>query len=326
MVILDGTQIENASRIADQIKSSSPKTKVLILTDYDPVAKNPTAIVTKNVDCYLPKSEAVSYIKLSIPLFISQQKLEIENDRSREFARRHAEQANVGKGAAAVAHNNNGHLAAASLAVEGLARILKEALDGRKDDKAGRLDTLANKYLAEIHAHHGQMGATNRAILDLNRKNSALSLYSINEVIFGTAAMLTGHVREKNIEFKLQLDKDDPKLYGERQQLVSIIFNLILNACQAVSPGGKVTVATTKLAKTVEITVTDNGPGIPENVLPHIFEEYFTTKPEEVGTGLGLYSVQKTVSDMEGQITVLTKLEMGTTFKITLYFVITTDN
>jgi signal transduction histidine kinase len=81
--------------------------------------------------------------------------------------------------------------------------------------------------------------------------------------------------------------------------------------------GGQLTVATGRTGNEVEITVSDNGPGIPEAIRHSVFEPFVTTKPEGQGTGLGLSTVLMVVERHEGKIDFTTS-PAGTTFRLRL--------
>ena len=121
--------------------------------------------------------------------------------------------------------------------------------------------------------------------------------------------------KEKDIVFKSNEDKIIINI--DRPQIVRIMTNLIKNAIQACenikSPVIKVSIK--KMSKTVSITVKDNGNGIPLNIRKNIFEPNFTTKSGGMGLGLGM--VKNLVNSYEGKIDFESKVNKGTTFKIT---------
>ena len=109
-----------------------------------------------------------------------------------------------------------------------------------------------------------------------------------------------------------------PRLECQVSQLNQVFLNLIMNAAQAIDGAGVVTVSTTVHGACVRITVEDNGSGIPDDVLPRIFEPYFTTKPMGSGTGLGLAIARDIVAEHGGTLTVTSQVGVGTTFQIEL--------
>lgn len=101
-------------------------------------------------------------------------------------------------------------------------------------------------------------------------------------------------------------------------QLNQVFLNLINNAAQAIPGDGKVTVRSAVDGDRVRIDVTDTGTGIPEEVRPHIFDTYFTTKPAGEGTGLGLPIVKSIVEEHGGEVKFRSRIGEGTTFTVFL--------
>jgi signal transduction histidine kinase len=114
-----------------------------------------------------------------------------------------------------------------------------------------------------------------------------------------------------------------PRVDANETRLGQIFLNLILNAAQAIPEGAvgrnEIRVAIRPIGpQLVAVEVSDSGAGIPEHVLPRIFELFFTTKPVGVGTGLGLAICARLVGEIGGAIAVETLPGKGTTFRVTL--------
>ena len=92
-----------------------------------------------------------------------------------------------------------------------------------------------------------------------------------------------------------------PMLVGVRDQLVQVVFNLLLNAVDATGRGGTITVTAEADAKAVTVTVSDDGPGVPADAEGKLFRPYFTTKKH--GTGLGLFVSRKLAVGHGGDLT-----------------------
>jgi two-component system NtrC family sensor kinase len=105
-------------------------------------------------------------------------------------------------------------------------------------------------------------------------------------------------------------------------QLNQVFLNLINNAAQAIPGEGTVTVRSRVDGDRVRVDVSDTGSGIPDHVQPHIFDNYFTTKPAGEGTGLGLPIARTIVEEHGGEVQFKTCLGAGTTFSVFLPLVL----
>ncbi len=103
---------------------------------------------------------------------------------------------------------------------------------------------------------------------------------------------------------------------GDESQLQHAFMNLLLNAVEAMSQGGELTVRTETGAGKLKITIRDTGTGISPENLTHVFETFFTTKKN--GTGLGLAICRRVVEEHHGSIEILSEAGRGSTFIITL--------
>lgn len=101
-------------------------------------------------------------------------------------------------------------------------------------------------------------------------------------------------------------------------QLNQVWLNLLVNAAQALKDGGEIRITTRRNDKYVEITISDNGPGIVSENLEKIFDPFFTTKPVGEGTGLGLSVTYSIIEKHGGVIAVASQFGKGATFRVTL--------
>ena len=115
---------------------------------------------------------------------------------------------------------------------------------------------------------------------------------------------------------------ETPPVWANEARLGQIFLNLVMNAAQAIpegnSEGNEIRVSTAKLGDRVAIEVRDTGAGIPLDVLPKVFDAFFTTKPLGVGTGLGLTICHRLVSALGGSIGVESKVGEGSCFRVVL--------
>jgi signal transduction histidine kinase len=138
----------------------------------------------------------------------------------------------------------------------------------------------------------------------------------INQIIRNTSVLLSEELKAYNVTVEEQLDPNLPLVMLDAEQLKQALLNIIKNAAQSMSDGGVVTVRTRLDEGMVWIDVSDTGKGIAQEMLPNLFDPFFTTRPD--GTGLGLAVTRKIVVDHGGDISVESKLGSGTTFTISL--------
>ncbi len=122
----------------------------------------------------------------------------------------------------------------------------------------------------------------------------------------------------KNIKIKFDFPQDLPPVKIREEELREILFNLSLNARDAMKDGGLLLIKARESTSKVEFILRDTGCGMDENTKRRIFEPFFTTKPPGEGTGLGLYIVYQIVQKVGGEIEVKSRPEEGTCFYIRL--------
>jgi len=138
----------------------------------------------------------------------------------------------------------------------------------------------------------------------------------LNAAISDTHKMLHRMLGEE-IAIETSLEPELEPVRMDRGHLVQILMNLAVNARDAMSHGGKLVITTRGRAGGVMLSVTDNGCGMPSDVVARIFEPFFTTKGDR-GTGLGLSVVHGIVAEARGRIEVHSEVAKGTTFEIYL--------
>ena len=109
-----------------------------------------------------------------------------------------------------------------------------------------------------------------------------------------------------------------PELSGVPQQLRQVFVNLLLNASQAISPGGHIRITTRVEGGRAVVIVADDGPGIPPEIIDRIFDPFFTTKPVGEGTGLGLGIAYQIVRSHGGALRVESTPGHGASFRVEL--------
>ncbi|MCX7598865.1 MAG: response regulator [Armatimonadetes bacterium] len=145
---------------------------------------------------------------------------------------------------------------------------------------------------------------------------------SVADVIVEVADLLRPLAAEKDVTMDLCLSSQLPPVYADRNELVSIVRNLVDNAIKYNRPGGRVTVTAAPDGPYVRISVADTGVGISEEGKRRLFSEFFREKRPEtayiVGTGLGLSIVKRLVDFYHGRIEVESVVNEGSTFSVWL--------
>jgi len=136
---------------------------------------------------------------------------------------------------------------------------------------------------------------------------------SIEEVLGQTLLLLGGELRKTAISVQLELAEHLPDIDCTAETLQQILVNLLINARDALADTKNPTIHIAALAtgNFVELIITDNGPGISDEIQSRMFDPFFTTKTPGKGTGLGLSVTQRLVQDSGGSISVQSKIGEG---------------
>jgi signal transduction histidine kinase len=186
--------------------------------------------------------------------------------------------------------------------------------------------------LSKINHHGKRAGSIVKGMLEHSRKSEGKKELVDLNVLADECLKLGFHgLRAKDktfsADFKTHFAEDLPEVSVVRQDIGRVLLNLINNAFYAVHDFGKtqdkeykptVTVSTTQAKNQIEITVSDNGKGIPEQIQDKIFQPFFTTKPTGEGTGLGLSLSYDIIKAHGGELVVKSKVGEGAIFSITL--------
>ncbi len=218
----------------------------------------------------------------------------------------------VGRLAAGVAHEINNPLAI----INEKAGLMKDLLElfGDVDRNKEKFIDFINVIIENVRRcqtiTHRLLGFARRTDLTYEPTN-------LNDVIKEVMKFLEKEILFKNIRLSLNLKQDVPEILSDKGQIQQVLLNIVSNAIDAVEKGGFIEISSDiKDDDTLQISIKDNGHGIPRQILEHIFEPFFTTKEKGKGTGLGLSISYSIIRKLGGLISVESEVNKGTTFTI----------
>jgi len=271
-----------------------------------------------HVDSRDELAELAAAINLGAASFLSIQRdlNEQVSERSREVIR-NEQLASVGFLAAGVAHEINNPLASIAWSAEALEsrlhRILhpidsSSVMKQLAGDTSGvDLDTLRT-YLRRIQDEAFRCKGITERLLDFSRLgiNQRKQFIDMNEVVHDVVDMVRhlGQFRSQRIEFQ---PRPMPMIaWASPQEMKQVMLNLLTNSLESLDPtqgDGFVTIHVEALSDSVRIVIEDNGCGMSDEVLEHLFEPFFTRRRDGRGTGLGLPITSRIIADHGGRIT-----------------------
>ncbi len=226
----------------------------------------------------------------------------------------------VGQLSGGIAHDFNNLLTV----IVGNAEFLSEQLSDLPElQKLVDSITLAGERGAEL---------TQRLLAYGRRQTLQPTQINCNELVGGMRKLLK-HTLSEEIEVRVSLDPELASAYADPGQLESAILNLAINAKDAMPSGGAISITTANMhlddryaevhpevrpGRYAMISITDEGHGIPKDVLARVFEPFFTTKDVGKGSGLGLSMVYGFVKQSNGHVAIYSEPGLGTTVRIYL--------
>ncbi|GLI33276.1 ATP-binding protein [Desulforhabdus amnigena] len=232
-----------------------------------------------------------------------------ELQQSREHLLQTEKLAMVGKLAAGVAHTIRNPLTSVKMRLFSMERSLELSPTQKEDfevisDEIRHIDTIVRNFL------------------EFSRPPK-LKIQSVSpsDVVDMAIQLLRHRLESYGVEVELYRQRRLPEIEGDAEQLKEVLVNLIVNACEAMTDGGKIMIREEEgvadpLGRVAVIRLSDNGPGIPVSLQDKVFQPFFSTKEE--GTGLGLSIAARIIEDHKGWLNVRSKEGKGTTFTITL--------
>jgi signal transduction histidine kinase len=187
---------------------------------------------------------------------------------------------------------------------------------------SGDLDPDTRRHVQTIHDETLRAARIVRNLLSFSREHDdEKSPTSLNDVLESSIELRSYEMTASNLEIERDFQQDLPLVLADPNQLQQVFVNIIINAEHAMAEAhgrGTLAVKTSRWRDVARVTIADDGPGIPDEILKRIFDPFFTTKPVGQGTGLGLSISYGIIQEHGADIRVSSVVGKGTTFTIEL--------
>lgn len=223
--------------------------------------------------------------------------------------------ATIGKMAAVVAHEINNPLSG----ILTYSKLVKRYIErGTFDDDAKRHEMAENLDLVATESR--RCGDLVKNLLSFSRSNPInLEWIQLNPIVDRVVKLAAHKLEMGGIQIHVETGEDLPLVRADAAQIEQVLLALTMNAIDAMPHGGNLWVATSVTDHSeLLLRVRDDGVGIPDDILPRLFEPFLTTKDTGKGVGLGLAISHNIVERHNGRIEVDSKLGQGTTFNVYL--------
>ncbi len=193
--------------------------------------------------------------------------------------------------------------------------------------KLGLIPQEVHRRLEKINQHADELVQFVNNLLDISRLESGRVTMKqepcdLNKIIAEANDVLAVLMKEKEIEFSVNVAKDSAGVFADSDQIKRVFINLINNAIKYTPAKGKISVRTKGLDKSIQVDIADTGCGIPKEAQARLFQEFYRVDTEinqqVKGTGLGLVLVKNIIEAHNGKIWVQSKAGCGSTFSFTL--------
>ncbi len=263
----------------------------------------------RNLDAYFAEDlELLGTLAAETSVALENARLYEELKRSQDIIRRADRLSALGTLAAGIAHEIRNPM----VSIQTFFQLAPQRLDD-------------HEFLTEfLHLTSGEVKRITDLITELlsfaKSPTPSMAEVNLNEVVDGVVRLVEPQLQKGAIAIRKLLAPHLAPVRADVDQLKQVFLNIILNAIQALDRTGEITVSTREIThngeRLCQVQIADSGKGIPEDLLDHIFNPFFTTK--EKGTGLGLSIAHQVITEHGGFITVQSETDHGTTFSVHL--------
>lgn len=222
--------------------------------------------------------------------------------------------ASLGKLSSSVAHEINNPLSGILIYTK---LLLKQA--NNPELYASKRESML-KHLKLIESETKRCGDIVKGLLDFSRKDqNDFEPRHLHEILKETYELMTHPIKIANINFVYDFSATADLIYCNPNQIKQACIAMLVNASEAITENGEISIKTKNLdEESVCFEISDNGVGIAQEDIPHIFEPFFSTKQDVRGIGLGLAIVHGIIQNHKGRIHVDSELDRGTTISVNL--------
>lgn len=212
----------------------------------------------------------------------------------------------VGRLSAGIAHEINNPLGIIKYAVELLMR---------EENMTSFQKEMTERILDEV----GRLRVLTGGLLSFSQPRKSMErLVELDALVEEVLHLVRYELKKQSILLETDL-QSVPLVCADPNKLKQVVINLVMNAAQALGRGGRIRLATQKCGQDeIELLVSDNGPGMAEDLQKEVFKPFFTTKADGEGTGLGLYLCDNIIREHGGRILLESAPGQGTIFRIRL--------
>jgi two-component system, sporulation sensor kinase E len=158
----------------------------------------------------------------------------------------------------------------------------------------------------------------NQLLAFARRRTPERRAVDLSEIVEDSLEMFQERITHTHITVEKAIEANLPPVHADRDQLIQVLINLVMNSLQAMPEGGRLGLSLARENSHVCLGVSDTGYGMPEEIRSKIFDPFFTTKDFGKGTGLGLTVVKGIIEEHGGMIAVESAVGKGTTFWLRL--------
>jgi len=220
----------------------------------------------------------------------------------------------IGRLSASVAHEINNPLQI----ITDQAGLIDELMDEEDTEAVAHFDDY-RQAIGKIRTQVGRTSTITHRLLGFSRaQDYAPSTTDINLAVEETVALLEYEAKRHRIVITRHYQDGLPLVSTDNGQFQQVILNILHNAIDAIGQDGAIEVASRSDGDCIVVDFADSGPGLSAEVMEHLYDPFFTTKPKGKGTGLGMYVSRDIMARLGGELTATNRAEGGAVFSVHL--------